>query len=146
MAVNLSQHGELSVRLMATDVTLLLRTGYDAASNKEHNWVKRVASSEQMPAFGNAAQEERMRKWSARGVAKAILDLKHSEHKLPPLPAQCGWCGALSPDPHGLKHCGGCMTVLYCGTDCAKAHWRRGHRAECHAKTAAAAAESAAAA
>ncbi|KAI0044130.1 hypothetical protein FA95DRAFT_301524 [Auriscalpium vulgare] len=41
--------------------------------------------------------------------------------------ACCYMCGT----PHNLSGCTGCRKAFYCGTECQKAHWNAGHRAQC---------------
>jgi hypothetical protein len=40
-------------------------------------------------------------------------------------------CGAREVSVHQFKRCGGCKAVLYCSAECAKAHWKAGHKREC---------------
>ncbi|KAI9034594.1 hypothetical protein DFJ74DRAFT_700972 [Hyaloraphidium curvatum] len=43
------------------------------------------------------------------------------------LPRACGWCGK---EVRGLKSCGRCKMVAYCGAECQRADWQR-HKAVC---------------
>ena len=53
---------------------------------------------------------------------------------LAPTPV-CGQCGkeegaagvAVTP----FKKCGGCLAVYYCSKDCARTHWKEGHKSVC---------------
>ena len=40
-------------------------------------------------------------------------------------------CGAREVSVHQFKRCGGCKAVVYCSAECAKAHWKAGHKREC---------------
>ena len=40
-------------------------------------------------------------------------------------------CGAREVTVHQFKRCGGCKAVVYCSAECAKAHWKAGHKREC---------------
>ena len=40
-------------------------------------------------------------------------------------------CGAREFSVHQFKRCGGCKAVVYCSAECAKAHWKAGHKREC---------------
>jgi hypothetical protein len=56
----------------------------------------------------------------------------------PAVPAACGACGKTAAEMR-LKRCAGCLTVRYCGPECARKDWRA-HRDACKAAQAAAAA------
>ena len=40
-------------------------------------------------------------------------------------------CGAREVSVHQFKRCGGCKAVVYCSAECAKTHWKAGHKREC---------------
>ena len=41
-------------------------------------------------------------------------------------------CGQPGCEARGKKLCSRCERVGYCSSDCQAAHWRAGHKQECH--------------
>lgn len=46
----------------------------------------------------------------------------------------CGFCYT-EKEVHQLKYCANCEEVRYCSRECQVAHWKGGHRFQCHRKT-----------
>lgn len=63
---------------------------------------------------------------SLRKDYKAKLDLESLQDKL------CDHCGKAAKDGNNkLKRCSRCKTAWYCGSTCAAAAWKAGHKANC---------------
>lgn len=44
---------------------------------------------------------------------------------------RCGCCGQPQHKGLRLKACKACKGIVYCGTECQKAHWKMGHKVDC---------------
>ena len=67
--------------------------------------------------------------YSANQPLMELLSGAAPAHEQSPAGVVCDACGA-GPPPGGLKACGSCFSVVYCGAACSAAHWEK-HKAEC---------------
>jgi len=51
-----------------------------------------------------------------------------------PPQTQCACCGCGAENDMKLKPCPRCKGPLYCGKDCQRAHWKKGHKECCTPK------------
>ena len=47
----------------------------------------------------------------------------------------CSNCGKSERSAETLRYCGGCNLLRYCGSTCAKEHWKKGHKTRCNKMT-----------
>jgi hypothetical protein len=88
-----------------------------------------------------AGEEEAALGASSSGSSSSSRDTHHTKEKEAPgrEGRVCAWCGVASQQ---LRRCAGCKAVWYCGADHQRAAWKAGHKQECGAGGAAAAASS----
>uniref|UniRef100_A0A7S0SR23 MYND-type domain-containing protein n=1 Tax=Mantoniella antarctica TaxID=81844 RepID=A0A7S0SR23_9CHLO len=71
---------------------------------------------------------------SSTRPGRYTLDRGDEERTVPGMSWACGGCRRLMRrDVDTPKRCAGCSAVHYCGTECQREDWRRGHKVECKA-------------
>jgi len=90
---------------------------------KEWSWFQRVI--DEYLASGTSPGRER--EWRIR-VHRNMSVLVRAATPRPQIPGTCAHCGRTD----ARKFCKGCRKAVYCGHACAHAHWKAGHRSECH--------------
>ena len=60
---------------------------------------------------------------------KKILIAQSFNHPILSCTAKCNNCLRVQVD---LKTCNGCLLARYCSKECQIAHWKKGHKEECH--------------
>ena len=114
--VDLDGGGSLDVKEANLNKADGALTGQSAASGSAEQRANQVLEDMRSKERDNAAKFVAMMEAHQAHMPKAGQDF------------ECSWCRCLYAS---VRWCGRCKQVKYCGAQCQKQHWGKGHKAEC---------------